>query len=141
MPAEMRDSCLLQHRNGRLILVLALLAPVLLVSACGDPGPDSWRRPGANVLLITLDTTRADYVGAYGSGKVETPHLDALAAQGTRFANAATSVPMTRPAHTSLLTGRWPTTHGVRDNGGFFVSDNERTLAESLRAAGYETGR
>src|SRR3954454_1395727 len=79
------------------------------------------RRP-ANVLLISIDTLRADHVGSYGDAPAQTPALDQLAARGLRFTRASTVTPLTLPAHTSLMTGTFPAWHGVRDNGGFYVS-------------------
>jgi arylsulfatase A-like enzyme/Tfp pilus assembly protein PilF len=91
------------------------------------------------VVLITLDTTRADHLGAYGYSEIETPHLDRLAADGVLFQQAVTSVPLTLPAHTSLMTGTYPFRHGVRDNAGFVLGGAHTTLAECLRLAGYRT--
>ena len=88
-----------------------------------------------SVLLISVDTLRADRVGSYGYAAASTPIIDALAARGLRFAQATTVVPLTLPAHTSLLTGTFPTFHGVRDNGGFYVDESMTTLTESLKAA------
>jgi arylsulfatase A-like enzyme/cytochrome c-type biogenesis protein CcmH/NrfG len=101
-----------------------------------------WRRPAGppNVLLVTIDTLRADRLGSYGYAAAQTPVLDALAARGTRFARATTVVPLTLPAHSSLLTGTWPAHHGVRDNGGFYLEPSHVTLAEALEARGYRTG-
>ena len=93
-----------------------------------------------NVLVITLDTLRADHVGSYGYAAAKTPVLDALAARGARFASATTTTPLTLSAHTSLFTGTFPTAHGVRDNTGFYVDDAATTLAEVLKNRGYRTG-
>jgi len=93
-----------------------------------------------NVLLISIDTLRADRLGSYGYGAAQTPAIDSVAARGLRFTHAATVAPLTLPAHTSLLTGTFPTFHGVRDNGQFYVSDDQTTLAEVLKARGYRTG-
>lgn len=93
-----------------------------------------------NVLVVTLDTLRADRVGAYGYAAAKTPALDALAARGARFAQATTTTPLTLAAHTSLFTGTFPGHHGVRDNTGFHVDDGLTTLAEVLAAKGYRTG-
>ncbi len=92
-----------------------------------------------NVLLITLDTTRADRLGCYGATGVATPNLDALAARGTLFERAIAPVPLTLPSHTSLMTGELPAMHGVRDNGGFRVGAEKVTLAEILAARGWVT--
>ncbi len=92
-----------------------------------------------NVLLITLDTMRADYLSCSGSKKVHTPHLDRLAERGVNFTRARTSVPLTLPAHASIMTGNYPPVHGVRDNGAFRLPEEQLTLAELLRGRGYET--
>jgi arylsulfatase A-like enzyme len=96
------------------------------------------RRP-PNILLITLDTTRADHLGAYGSTNALTPSLDQLAADGCVFENAYTAAPITLPAHATLLTGRLPFEHGLRANGENRLAETETTLAERLRARGYQT--
>jgi len=93
-----------------------------------------------NLLLVSIDTLRADHLGCYGYAGAQTPRLDALARSGLRFARATTVVPLTLPAHASLMTGTFPAWHGVRDNGGFYVGDDQNTLAETLRAKGYRTG-
>ena len=93
-----------------------------------------------NLLLISLDTLRADRLGSYGYAQAQTPRLDALARSGLRFETATTVVPLTLPAHSSLMTGTFPAWHGVRDNGGFYLDDEHITLAEVLREKGYRTG-
>ncbi len=118
-------------RSGGLRLRAGLAALVLL-SACSREG----RR---NVYLITLDTTRADHLGCYGHEGIETPYIDRLAAGGARYENAFSPVPITLPAHTSILTGTYPVHHGVRENGGFYVPQEALTLAEILRGEGYDT--
>lgn len=98
-------------------------------------------RPGGpNVLLVTIDTLRADHVGAYGAQGVETPTLDALAARGVLFEQAMAAVPLTLPSHASLLTGQYPPTHGVRHNAIFVLADTAETVGERFQAAGYATG-
>jgi arylsulfatase A-like enzyme/Flp pilus assembly protein TadD len=98
-------------------------------------------RPGdVNLVLVTLDTTRADRLGCYGFAQVETPHIDRLAAEGVVFEQATATVPLTFPSHASIMTGLIPPHHGVRDNGGFFLEDARVTLAERLKEAGYATG-
>ncbi len=94
---------------------------------------------GFNVLLITLDTTRADHLGCYGYEAADTPTLDGLAGEGILFADAVTAYPMTLPSHASILTGLYPPNHGVRDNGEYRLSDEHTTLAEVLQGQGYET--
>jgi arylsulfatase A-like enzyme/cytochrome c-type biogenesis protein CcmH/NrfG len=94
---------------------------------------------GANVLLITVDTLRADHVGAYGSTRGVTPTLDRFAAEGLRFANAYAHVPLTLPSHASLMTGSYPTRTGVHDSGTFRLSERSPSLATALKDAGYRT--
>ena len=95
---------------------------------------------GANILLVTIDTLRADRVGAYGTPSALTPTLDALAARGVRFTHAWSHAPITLPAHASLLTGLTPPRHGVRNNGAFRLGDTSVTLGAVLQRAGYRTG-
>ena len=95
------------------------------------------RRP--NVLLITLDTTRADRLGCYGYAPALTPTLDALAAQGVLFERAYTPAPLTLPSHASMMTGLYPPEHGLVTNGRGRLDDNIPTLAENFRDAGYDT--
>jgi choline-sulfatase len=92
-----------------------------------------------NVILITIDTLRADYLGCNGSKKVKTPNLDALAAQGANFERTRSAVPLTLPAHASILTALYPPGHGVRDNGTFRLKENAVTIAEILKKRGYRT--
>ena len=93
-----------------------------------------------DVVLITLDTTRADKLGVYGGDAGVSPSLDALARRGVVFRHAVSHVPLTLPSHTSLLTGLLPPRHGVRDNSGFALSGDVPTLAEQFARAGYRTG-
>lgn len=92
-----------------------------------------------DVLLLTLDTTRRDYLGCYGREPSRTLVLDYLARRSVVFEDAVTTVPVTLPAHASLMTGLYPATHGVRYNSGFKLPAGARTLAEILRDAGYAT--
>ena len=129
----------------------AVIAAIALMAAAGAlawPAARSWWRERAvrgaprplSVLLVTLDTTRADRLGCYGRAGASTPHLDALAASGVLFRQAYAHVPLTCPSHTSLLTGRLPTRHGVRDNGGYVLAPEIPTVAERFQAAGHRTG-
>jgi arylsulfatase A-like enzyme/Flp pilus assembly protein TadD len=119
------------------------------LTGVGWLGWQSWQRRGIgtglaasnlNLLIVSLDTTRADRLGPYGFGGVKTPALDRLAAEGVIFKQAATAAPLTLPAHTTIFTSRVPPVHGVRDNGGFFVDPGETTLAEQLQSSGFATG-
>ncbi len=129
--------------SGAAFLRLAVLATAAGVAGCRhaepliDVAPGSAR--GANVVLITLDTVRADYLGCYGRAPSVTPNLDRLCAQGLRFANAVTPAPLTLPAHATLLTGLTPPHHGMRYNAEFPSAPQNRTLAEDLHEAGYFT--
>ena len=92
-----------------------------------------------NVLLVTIDTLRADALGSYG-GRAATPNLDRLAESGLRFTFAHAHAVMTLPSHSSILTGRYPFEHGVRDNAGYRLDDKTETLAELARRGGLATG-
>jgi len=114
-----------------------------LVAACGPPAPEIAEpapvsRP--DLVLITLDTVRADRVGAYGDPHARTPNLDRLAAQSALFREATTPVPLTLPAHASLLTGLYPHRHGLRDNGGFRLASTVPVVTTTLAESGYHTG-
>lgn len=91
-------------------------------------------------MLISIDTLRADHLPLYGYTKVRTPHLDALAKDAVVFERAFTHSPQTLPAHTSILSGRLPFEHAVRDNLGFTLKDGERLLPEMLAEHGYTSG-
>ena len=93
-----------------------------------------------NVIVITLDTTRADRLPCYGRQDLETPTIDAFAARGVRFEDCYCQTPLTLPSHTTLMTGTLPLFHGIRDNGGFFVPEKLKTMAELFKDKGYETG-
>ena len=94
---------------------------------------------GANVLLVTIDTLRADRVGAYGSPLGITPTLDRFAAEGLRYEMARAHAPLTLPSHATVMTGRYPFVNGVRDNGSFRFDGSHPTLAGTLKQAGYST--
>lgn len=119
-----------------------LLALVLLAAGLGPlaaaPPPKPTPAP-QSVVLITLDTTRADHLGAYGWPHARTPHLDALARRGTRFVRCDTAAPITLPSHATILTGLYPPRHGVRDNGTFVLAGRFDTVAERLAARGWDT--
>src|SRR5437867_7281600 len=119
---------------------------VVSVAAAGLVGGVAWwwtasrapRHP--NLLLITIDTLRADHVGAYGATTGATPALDALAASGVRFDQVQTAVPLTGPSHATILTGQYPPAHGVRGNVVFTLGSKYPTLATLLKQQGYHTG-
>lgn len=114
------------------LLLLGLLGSL----ACAR-GPAAEAPP--SILLITIDTLRADRLGAYGDLKARTPVLDSLARGGVTFEQAFTPVPITLPAHASMMTGLLPPAHGVRGNGAFELGPQFKTLAESLKTSGRRT--
>ena len=97
------------------------------------------KAPEFNILFISIDTLRADRLGCYGYSDVQTPNIDQLAKEGTLFPQCYTPVPITLPSHTSMLTGQYPLSHGVRNNGTFTAPPETETLAEILKARGYQT--
>jgi len=123
-------------------LAFALAASLGMSTACTrTPEADRAKAPASppNVLLITVDTLRADRLGCYGYERARTPHTDRLANEGVRIEHAIAPTPLTLPSHTSILTGLDPPAHGVRGNGAFRVPDGAETLAERLKAEGYQT--
>ncbi len=125
----------MRRPSARRFGVAALVLAIATSSACrlGHPRP-------AGILVITLDTTRADHLGCYGDASAVTPNLDALAKEGVRFDQAMAAVPVTLPSHSTMFTGLYPPTHGVRYNGMFRLGETSVTLAERLREAGFTTG-
>jgi arylsulfatase A-like enzyme/tetratricopeptide (TPR) repeat protein len=132
-------------RTGRrrALLVGAALVIVMVAAGAygllGRPAGHFDRHADQNVLLITIDTLRADALGAAG-GRAATPNLDALAAAGIRFDYAHAQAVVTLPSHTSILTGLYPFQHGVRDNTGYRLRADVPTLATMLKQRGYATG-
>jgi arylsulfatase A-like enzyme/Flp pilus assembly protein TadD len=116
----------------RRLCLLALLLAALSGAACQKDAPP-------NVLLITVDTTRADRLGCYGHQPAHTPNIDRLAAEGVLCDDAIAAAPITMPSHATILTGLYPPAHGVRDNGAYALGDEVVTLAERLRENGYAT--
>ena len=120
-------------------------AAIVVLFAVACTGAAGWwaLRPSAlrnpNLILITIDTLRADHVGAYGATTGATPTLDALARRGIRFDQVQTAVPLTGPSHATILTGQYPPTHGVRGNVVFKLGSTYPTLATRLKRAGYTT--
>jgi choline-sulfatase len=93
----------------------------------------------SNLIVITVDTLRADRLGCYGYSGIQTSNIDSLAAQGARFAAVVAQVPLTLPSHCSILTGTYPMFHQVRDNVGYRLDSSKSTLAEVVKAQGYRT--
>jgi arylsulfatase A-like enzyme/tetratricopeptide (TPR) repeat protein len=96
-------------------------------------------RPDTNLVLVTIDTLRADHVGSYGDASASTPVMDALARRGVRFESAHSSVPLTGPSHATILTGLYPPVHAVRENVTYLLDARHTTLAARLKARGYRT--
>ena len=124
------------------LLATAVLVTGLLVGCAPEAPPASddgaGREPRRSILLVTLDTTRADVVG-YAGGSAETPALDRLAAAGVRFERAYATAPMTLPSHASMMTGLYPAGHGLHENGRS-LDRSVGVVAERLRDLGYSTG-
>jgi arylsulfatase A-like enzyme/Tfp pilus assembly protein PilF len=135
------------------MLALSILVPLLFAGCAGGPRsgarvPEASREGAAvgpaaakpeRVLLITIDTLRADYVGCYGSKLARTPTLDRIATEGVRFETAIAPTPITLPSHASIMTGLEPPLHGAHMNGKFRLEDDIPTLSERFRAARFAT--
>jgi arylsulfatase A-like enzyme/Tfp pilus assembly protein PilF len=125
-------------RRARFAAICACLFAVTFSAEASPNGPAiTPEKP--SVILVTIDTLRADHVGSYGYAAAETPNIDALARAGARFTHAYTPVPITLPAHTSLLTGMFPMATGIHDFSGNKLPANIPTLARILREQGYTT--
>jgi choline-sulfatase len=119
-------------------LTATILVFVLSAACRSAPKPESASQP-KHVLVITIDTLRADHLGSYGYNFARTPRLDQLAREGVRVEHAVSVAPITLPSHTSIFTGLYPPAHGVRDNGAYRVPEKLLTLAEILQEKGYST--
>ena len=126
--------------NARSAVLVRGLPSLLFVLVCSSGCAKPRVFPRAPVILVSVDTLRADHLPAYGYREVETPNLDALQRDSVTFDNALSPVPLTLPAHTSLFTGLLPYQHGVRDNVGYRLSSKTTTLATFLGQRGYSTG-
>ena len=122
----------------------AMVAVALFVSSPAEEAPSGTVRESTgtplNLVLVSIDTLRADHLSCYGSAAVETPNIDRLADDGVLFENVQSVAPTTLPAHASLFTATTPLRHGVHDNIGFYLPEELPTLASVLSEAGYETG-
>jgi arylsulfatase A-like enzyme/predicted Zn-dependent protease len=120
-------------------LIFVFLAAVFIVKF-GKPGfPLLKGKQDFSYILVTVDTLRADRIGCYGFSHVDTPTMDLFAARGVKFDRCYSQTPLTLPSHTSIFTGSLPLYHGVRDNGGFIVPGELKTLAEVFKDKGYDT--
>ncbi len=127
------------RRAALLSAGLGLAAAVAAHARLEPVSPGEAPSPRPNLVLITLDTTRADHLGCYGWTHAHTPNLDALAHRGALFERCDTAAPITLPSHATILTGLFPPRHGVRDNGTFTLPARVETAATRLHAAGYDT--
>jgi len=117
------------------LLAMFWIAGLVLVSSL-----QATVKPQPNVVVITIDTLRADHLGCYGYKQIRTPNIDALAAESARFERAYTPVPVTLPAHTAIFTGTYPTLSGMHDFSGNKLNPTQPTLASVLKQQGYVTG-
>ena len=124
----------------RALVLTGAVALGLAAAAAFVLRPQVRRERGLDVLLVTIDTLRADALGAYGNARSETPWIDRLAREGARFEAAHAQNVVTLPSHANILSGRYPLQHGVRDNSGFRFPAESASLATILKAAGYRTG-
>jgi arylsulfatase A-like enzyme/tetratricopeptide (TPR) repeat protein len=131
---------MIRTRNLKLTAALCLAAVAVLGVSCDRNATSTVESPGAPVIIISIDTLRADHLPAYGYTDVQTPAIDAFRRDSILFTNAYTHVPLTLPAHTSLLTGKLPPTHNVRNNVGYRVGEGIPTIPTMLKPAGYESG-
>lgn len=92
-----------------------------------------------NVIVLTIDTLRADHLESYGYEDVKTPNIARLSREGVLFKHTTAQTPLTLPSHSSIFTGTYPLYHGIRDNGGFYLDDRHITLAEALKGSGFAT--
>lgn len=117
--------------------VVVGVAAALAAPGCARPRRDFSRSP---VILVSIDTLRADHLPVYGYRGVRTPGIDALARDSILYTNAVSHVPLTLPSHASMMTGLLPFQNGVRDNEGYVLAPTHETLASRLRGRGYATG-
>ena len=121
-------------------LILVAVAWLMLLRQDGGIATRGAADPAANIILITIDTLRADALGFAGNRDVETPFLDALAQRSAVFTDAHAHNVVTLPSHANILTGLYPFQHGVRENSGFTLDEKHRTVAAMLKESGYATG-
>jgi len=129
----------MKRKNIRLLVVAAIVASavigIILFKTSTSPAAGI-----RNVVLISIDTCRSDILSCYGFRHKTTPNIDAVAAEGTLFKNVYSPVPLTLPAHSSMLTGDIPPRHGVHDNIDYKLAESNTTLAEILKEEGFTTG-
>src|SRR6266496_6522838 len=127
-------------RSQPLIRMCIFLCIIRVASATVQIKHAPVRITNPNVILITIDTVRADHLGCYGYSKIQTPTLDGLARDGIVFEHAISQVPLTWPSHTAILTGTYPFQNGVQDFTGQPLDPKFRTVAQAFKNNGYLTG-
>ena len=129
-------------KRSRILLDLFLILTYfhLMIPAAVFPAQSDPEKIDKNVLLITIDTLRADRLSCYSNEHLRTPNIDGLAARGVVFERAFSHTSTTLPSHTNILCGTTPLYHGIHDNYDFILSREFLTLAEHLKAFGYHTG-
>jgi choline-sulfatase len=138
--------CLSKMASQRSLLNLFAIVAVAVSAAVGQKpsvrhaGGTAVHAEKPDVILITIDTLRADHVGCYGAQNVKTPTLDGLARDGVVFERAISQVPLTWPSHAVILTGTYPFQNGVQDFTGEPLGEQFRSVAQSFKSAGYATG-
>jgi choline-sulfatase len=133
--------------HGRTVLIFcSCVAALTSLASCRSPVKPAQTQQevatpprATNIVLVTIDTLRADRLGSYGYSKGQTPNLDHFARNGVLFENAVTPTPLTAPSHASIFTGLYPTAHKVRDTGGFILQPSLDTLARILQREGWDT--
>jgi arylsulfatase A-like enzyme/Flp pilus assembly protein TadD len=127
----------MKTRNTKIILAIIGLAIAITSVMTYRHFRSSSRR---RVIIISMDTTRADYLSCYGYEHKTTPNIDAVAAEAVRFEQVIAPIPLTLPSHSTMMTGTIPPYHGIHDNLNYTLGDSNVTLAEILQARGYTTG-
>ncbi len=127
----------MHRKHATTVSVVFLVGCHLVLSGCGRLAPSE--PTPQRIVLITIDTLRADRVGCYGAARAHTPNLDAAASAGVRFETTLAPTPLTLPSHASLLTGLEPPSHGIRHNSIYVLPTAIPTLAEQMQSAGFET--
>lgn len=127
--------------GAALILLFSLLLGGYACSSVKkkNAAPKTAPKPPRHVLLVTIDTLRQDRLGCYGNKQIKTPVIDSLAQDGILFSHAFTPAPITLPAHVSIMTGLYPYTHGVVNNGEYHLNESVLTIAQSLQEQGFTT--
>ncbi len=128
----------LKRRPGLLPVLCSGFSTLLFIQSC-RPSLERTNASKPNVVLITVDTLRADHLECYGYRRIRTPHINRLAEDGILFENAYSHSPLTLPSHWSILTGTYPFVHGIKENAFFSTNSNIVNLAQILKGEGYST--